>query len=143
MLHAPSTLSIYCYKTVDVQCRRGTATRTCFKQNKFFRIVQFFKNLQNCPVLQVLLIMTCLIVMMYKFLPGRAGRFQCPGRNKLFEQECKLNAGRIFAFQHRFGMLPTANNRANDSNTARLDNQYEYHHIFTTFACHKLPEDLV
>jgi hypothetical protein len=39
-------------------------------------------------------------------------------------------------------MLPTANNRANNSIPRRLDTQFENHFIFTTVACHKLPEDM-
>ena len=51
-------------------------------------------------------------------------------------------SGKDLAFQRRFGMLPTAKNRANNSIPRRLDTQFENHHIFTTVAWHKLPEDL-
>ncbi len=40
MQFVPSKLSIYCFKTVD---KWQTASRTGFKQDKIFRIVQFFK----------------------------------------------------------------------------------------------------
>ncbi len=47
-----------------------------------------------------------------------------------------------FAFQHRFGMLPTAKNRTNNSIPRRLDTKFENHYIATTFARHKLPKDM-
>ena len=54
-----------------------------------------------------------------------------------------LPTGRDFAFRQRFGMLPTARNRTSKSTQRGVDTQFEYHHVFTTFACHKLPETLV
>ena len=39
-------------------------------------------------------------------------------------------------------MLPTANNRANNSIPRRLVTKFENHYILTTVACHKLPEDM-
>jgi len=50
--------------------------------------------------------------------------------------------GKDFAFQHRFGNLPTAKNRTNNSIPRKHDTNIENHHIFTTFARHKLPNDL-
>ncbi len=49
--------------------------------------------------------------------------------------------GKDVAFQHRFGMLPTAKNRTNNSIPRRLDTKFEKHYIFTTVARHKLPND--
>ena len=50
--------------------------------------------------------------------------------------------GKDFAFQTRFGNLPTAKNRTNNSIPRKHDTKFENHHIFTTFARHKLPNDL-
>jgi hypothetical protein len=47
-----------------------------------------------------------------------------------------------FDFQRKCGMLPTAKNRTNNSIPRRLDTKFENHHIFTTFACYKLSDDL-
>ncbi len=47
-----------------------------------------------------------------------------------------------FAFQQKYGMLPTAKNRTNNSIPRRIDTKFENHHIFTTVACHKLPNDM-
>jgi hypothetical protein len=38
-------------------------------------------------------------------------------------------------------MLPKAKNRANKSIPRGVDTQFEYHHVFATIACHKLPEN--
>jgi hypothetical protein len=37
--------------------------------------------------------------------------------------------------------LPTAKNRANKS-TQKVDSQFVYYHVFTSFAHHKLPENI-
>ena len=50
--------------------------------------------------------------------------------------------GKNFAFQHRFGMLPTAKNRTNNSIPRRLDTKFKNHYIFPTLACYKLPKDM-
>ena len=50
--------------------------------------------------------------------------------------------GKNLAFQQRFGNLPTAKNRTNNSIPRKHDTNIENHHIFTTFARHKLPNDL-
>jgi hypothetical protein len=50
--------------------------------------------------------------------------------------------GKDFDFQHKYGMLSTAKNRTNNSIPRRLDTKFENHHIFTTFACYKLLDDL-
>ncbi len=50
--------------------------------------------------------------------------------------------GKDFAFQQKYEMLPTAKNRTNNSIPRRLDTKFENHHIFTTVACHKLPNDM-
>jgi hypothetical protein len=50
--------------------------------------------------------------------------------------------GKDFSFQQKNGMLPTAKNRTNNSIPRRLDTKFENHYIFTTFACHKLPNDM-
>ncbi len=50
--------------------------------------------------------------------------------------------GKDFAFQHKYGMLPTAKNRTNNSISRRHDTKFENHHIFTTFARYKLTVDL-
>ena len=68
--------------------------------------------------------------------------FAVSGKEQAIWATMQAQRGKVFSFQCRFGMLPTANNRANNSNTRGLDTQFEYRHIFTTFACHKLPEDL-
>ncbi len=50
--------------------------------------------------------------------------------------------GKNLAFQHRFGNLPTAKNRTNNSIPRRHDTKFENHHIFTIFARQKLPNDM-
>jgi hypothetical protein len=50
--------------------------------------------------------------------------------------------GKNFAFQQKYGMLPTAKNRTNNSIPRRLDTKTENHYIFTTVACYKLSNDL-
>ncbi len=50
--------------------------------------------------------------------------------------------GKDFAFQQKYGMLPTAKNRTNNSIPIRLDTKFKNHYIFTTVACHKLPNDM-
>jgi hypothetical protein len=50
--------------------------------------------------------------------------------------------GKNFAFQQKYGMLPTAKNRKNNSIPRRLDTKTENHYIFTTVACYKLSNDL-
>jgi hypothetical protein len=50
--------------------------------------------------------------------------------------------GKNLAFQHRFGNLPTAKSRTNNSIPRSHDTNFENRHIFTTFARHKLPNDM-
>ncbi len=50
--------------------------------------------------------------------------------------------GKDFDFQCKYGMLPTAKNRTNNSIPRRHDTKFENHHIFTTFARYKLSVDL-
>jgi hypothetical protein len=50
--------------------------------------------------------------------------------------------GKDFAFQKKYGMLPTAKNRTNNSIPRRLDTKLENHYIFTTVARYKLSNDL-
>ncbi len=50
--------------------------------------------------------------------------------------------GKDFAFQQKYGMLPTTKNRTNNSTPRRLDTKLENHYIFTTAACQKLPNDM-
>jgi hypothetical protein len=72
----------------------------------------------------------------------RKGReFSVSGKEQAIQARMPAPRGKDF-FQTRFGMLPTANNRANNSIPRRLDTQFENHYIFTTVACHKLPEDM-
>ena len=57
-------------------------------------------------------------------------------------QRSQAPRGKNFAFKQKYGMLPTAKNRTNNSIPRRLDTKFENHHIFTTFARHKLPNDM-
>ena len=50
--------------------------------------------------------------------------------------------GKDFAFQQKYGMLPTAKNRTNNSIPRRLDTKFENHYIFTNVVRHKLPNDM-
>ena len=75
-------------------------------------------------------------------LTGKGQAFSVSGKEEAIRARTQAPRRKNLSFQTRFGMLPTANNRANNSNTTGLDTQFEYHHIFTTFAHHKLPENL-
>ncbi len=50
--------------------------------------------------------------------------------------------GKNFPFQQKYGMLPTAKNRTNNSIPRRLEAKFENHYIFTTVARYKLSNDL-
>ena len=68
--------------------------------------------------------------------------FSVSGKEENIQARTQAQCGKDLSFQHRFGMLPTANNRANNSIPRRLDTKFENHYIFTTVACHKLSEDM-
>jgi hypothetical protein len=50
--------------------------------------------------------------------------------------------GKNFVFQQKYGTLPTAKNRTNNSIPRRLDTKFENHYILTTIPRHKLPNDM-
>ena len=71
---------------------------------------------------------------------GRA--FSVSGKEEAIRARMQAPCGKDLSFQTRFGMSPTANNRANNSIPRRLGTKFENHYIFTTVAHHKLPEDM-
>ena len=75
-------------------------------------------------------------------LTGKGQVFSVSGKEQAIRARMQAPGRKYFSFQCKFGMLPTANNRASNFIPRRLDTQFENHYISTTVACHKLPEDL-
>jgi hypothetical protein len=69
--------------------------------------------------------------------------FSVSGKEEDIRARTQAPRGKDFAFQRKYGMLPTAKSRPNNSIPRRLDTQFENHYIFTTGAPHKLPEDMM
>ena len=100
-------------------------------------MIQTKQVLQNCPVFQNLQNRLVLCssdddssdnnAVQPKTGKGRA--FSVSRKERAMQARMQAERGKDLSFRRRFGMLPTANNRSNKSNTTGLDTQYEYHHI--------------
>jgi hypothetical protein len=77
-----------------------------------------------------------------EILTRKGQAFSVSGKEDAIQARMQAPRRKDLSFQTRFGMLPTDNNRANNSIPRRLDTHFENHYIFTTVACHKLPEDV-
>jgi hypothetical protein len=62
-------------------------------------------------------------------LTGKGWAFSVSGKEQAIQARMQAQRRKDFSCWRRFGMLPTANNRANNSNTRGLDTQFENHHI--------------
>ena len=67
-------------------------------------------------------------------LTGKGQAFSVSGKEENIRSRTQAPCGKDLSFQTRFGMLPTANNRANNSNTTGLDT----HLSITIFSQHLL-----
>ena len=73
---------------------------------------------------------------------GKGWEFSVSGKEEAIRARMQAPRRKDLSFQTRFGMLPTANNRANNFIPIKLNTKFKNHYIFTTVACHKLPEDM-